>query len=213
MPVVTISRLFGSGGAEVARRVADALGWTLLDNAVVDAVAERLGVSTAEISAHEERVPSVVERVARALTLGTPQWTHRIPATRELDEGEMLLVVARVIEEAVSRGPCVVVGRGAQCLLADRDDALHVFCHAPHAQLVRRIADRFDIPPAEAEHRVIETNRQREQYVRRHWRREWQSARNYHLALDTAWLGIEGAARMVSCLARDRFGGAPRSDD
>ena len=34
MPVITISRTFGSGGSEVAARVADALGWTLLDNAL-----------------------------------------------------------------------------------------------------------------------------------------------------------------------------------
>lgn len=213
MPVVTISRLFGSGGAEVARLVAEDLGWTLLDNAVVDAVAERLGISTAEVSAREERVPSVVERVTRALTLATPQWSDRIPDERELEENDFLEVVERVIEDAVREGPCVVVGRGAQCLLADRDDALHVLCHAPHAALVRRIADRFGVPEAEAEHQVIETNRQREQYVRRHWRREWLSSRNYHLALDTEWLGIEGAARIVSLLARERFGERPRTED
>ena len=57
MPVVTISRYFGAGGGEVAERVAAALGWTLLDNAVVDAVAQRLGVPIADVSALEERVP------------------------------------------------------------------------------------------------------------------------------------------------------------
>ncbi|MHB2035111.1 MAG: cytidylate kinase-like family protein, partial [Gemmatimonadaceae bacterium] len=73
MAIVTISRMFGSGGSLVAERVAGSLGWDLLDNRVVDAVAERLGVSRAEVSAHEERVPSLVERIAAALTLCAPE--------------------------------------------------------------------------------------------------------------------------------------------
>ena len=35
MPIVTVSRQYGSGGSEVAERVAEALGWRLYDNAVV----------------------------------------------------------------------------------------------------------------------------------------------------------------------------------
>ena len=52
MAIVTISRMFGSGGSLVAQRVAGALGWNLLDNRVVDAVAERMGVSRSEVSEH-----------------------------------------------------------------------------------------------------------------------------------------------------------------
>ena len=205
MPVVTISRLFGSGGAEVARRVADTLGWTLLDNSVVGAVAERLGVPAAEVSSREERVPSVVERVTRALTLATPQWTPAVSEDRDPDEADIIRVTERVIDEAVQHGPCVVVGRGAQCLLAEREDALHVFCHAPTAALVRRVVERTGATHAEAERQVAEINRQREHYVRRHWRREWLSARVYHLCVDTEWLGVEGAAEMVARLARERL--------
>ncbi|HYD51857.1 MAG TPA: cytidylate kinase-like family protein [Gemmatimonadaceae bacterium] len=205
MPVVTVSRLFGSGGGEVAHRVADALGWTLLDNAMVDAVAERLGVPVTEVSEREERVPSVVERVTRALTLATPQWTPAVADDRQPDESDIIEVTRRVIDEAVQHGPCVVVGRGAQCVLAERGDALHVLCHAPRPALVRRVAARLGVTDAEAERQVLETNRQREHYVRRHWQREWLSARNYHLCLDTEWLGIDGAAHVIVELARKRL--------
>ena len=51
MPVITISRMFGSGGSEVAAHVADALGWTLLDNALVERVAARLGRTPVEVQA------------------------------------------------------------------------------------------------------------------------------------------------------------------
>ena len=73
MPVITISRMFGSGGSEVAARVADGLGWTLLDNALVERVAARLGRTPVEVQAIEERVPSLAERFADALALGSPE--------------------------------------------------------------------------------------------------------------------------------------------
>ena len=44
MPLITVSRQYGSGGSEVAERVARALDWHLYDNAVVDEVARRLGI-------------------------------------------------------------------------------------------------------------------------------------------------------------------------
>jgi Cytidylate kinase-like family len=130
MPIVTISRMYGSGGSHVAQRVADALEWDLLDNGVVDAVAERLGLTRAEVSAREERVPSLVERLASALTLSVPEMLPVADTTLPLTEERIVAVTKAVIEEAVQTGNAVVVGRGAQCLLANRPDALHVFCYA-----------------------------------------------------------------------------------
>ncbi|MDB4915577.1 MAG: Cytidylate kinaselike family [Gemmatimonadetes bacterium] len=73
MPIVTITRQFGSGGSEVAEQVASALGWTLYDNALVDEVAARLGLTVAEVSSREERVPSLAERLASAISLSAPE--------------------------------------------------------------------------------------------------------------------------------------------
>ena len=69
MPLITISRQYGSGGSEIAERVARALDWHLYDNAVANEVARRLGMQPAEVSAREERVPSLPERSALALAL------------------------------------------------------------------------------------------------------------------------------------------------
>jgi len=221
MPIVTVSRMYGSGGSEVAARVAHMLGWTLLDNAVVDQVAERLGVSPAEVSAREERVPSLAERLAATLTLGSPELRTPVDNAAVLPvEERMLDVTRRVIAEAAAREPVVVVGRGAQMMLAEREDALHVFCAAPREALVARARER--IPPGERrspERIVDETNRQREQYVMRHWQRSWTAPENYHLCVNTAWLGIDGAVELVVRVARRKFaadeprGGAGERED
>lgn len=198
MPVITISRMYGSGGSEVAERVAAALGWPLFDNAMIDAVAERSGLPRAEVSAQDERVPSLVERLASALSLGSPEIMPPVPAgSMETTEEVIVAVTKRVIEEAVQTGPAVFVGRGAQCLLAERSDALHVFCYAPKATLRHYAMEKFGVGPEEADRKVGEMNKQREQYVKRHWNRNWLAHENYHVCVNTAWLGLDGAAELI----------------
>ncbi len=205
MAIVTISRMYGSGGSLVARRVATALGWDQLDNRVVDAVADRLGIARAEVSAHEERVPSLVERLAAALTLSVPEMLPVADTTLPLTEERIVSMTRAVIEEAVQSGDAVLVGRGAQCLLANRPDALHVFCYAPRAALIAFAMSDRGVDHDEAGRIVDHTNRQRQEYVRQHFHREWRAEENYDLCVNTGTLGIDGAARLIVDVARERF--------
>lgn len=205
--IITVSRMFGSGGSDVAARVARTLGWSLLDNAVVDEVAERLGVSVSEISAREERVPSLAERIASSMTMSAPELALPVSDASlvDLPEERIVAVTQRVIEEAVQHGSVVLVGRGAQCVLAERGDALHVFCHAPLPALIEYAIAHRGVNPAHAEEEVKRANRRRGEYVRRHWGRDWLALENYHLCVDTGRLGIVAAADLVIAAARTRF--------
>lgn len=205
--IITISRMFGSGGSDVASRIARQLGWSLMDNDVVDAVAERLGLSRAEVSSREERVPSLAERIASSLTMSAPELALPIAdaSLMETAETRIVGVTQRVMEEAVQQGDAVLVGRGAQCMLADRPDALHVFCYAAMPALIQYAIEHRGVNPANAAHDVEKMNRQREQYVKRHWGRDWRAFENYHVCVDTGRLGIDGAAAVVVAAARARF--------
>ena len=207
MPLITISRQFGSGGSEIAERVARALDWHLYDNAVANEVAKRLGMQPAEVSAREERVPSLPERIASAMALGMPEV---MPTVADLasqpSEERIVEMTRRVMEEAVLAGPAVLVGRGAQSMLASRADALHVFCYAPPDALASYAVSNLGVAREDAARVVAENNHHREQYVKRHWKRDWRDFANYHLCVNTAWLGIDGAAELIVQLARERFG-------
>ena len=214
MAVITISRQYGSGGSEVAERVARALGWALYDNAVVEEVAQRLRMTPAEVSAREERVPSLVERMATAMALGAPEMMPMVgDLAAQPSEERMVLMTRRVIEDAVRAGPVVLVGRGAQCMLASRTDALHVFCYAPFDELVRYAVEVLDVPFPEAGKKVTEMNRHREEYVKHHFKRDWRDFANYDLCVNTARLGLDGSADLVTRLARERFGATQVNED
>lgn len=207
MPVITISRQFGSGGSIIAARVAHELEWPLLDNELVEAVAVELRVSVSEVEAREERVSSLVERLANALAMGSPETLPTmLEAPPRLSDQQLLDVTRRVVEEQVAKGSAVLVGRGAQLMLAARTDGLHVLCYGPRAALIARVVERTARTPDEAARVVDDTNRQRTEYVRKHWSRAWLAHENYHLCVNTAAFGIDGSVGLVLDAARRKLG-------
>jgi cytidylate kinase len=206
MAIITVSRLYGSGGSEVAAVTAKLLGWSLLDNSVVDAVAARMGLSAAEVRDREERVPSLVERLTSAMAMGTQEWAAPIAAAKRPTDEQLIEVTRHIIEEAIAAGPVVVVGRGAQEMQAEREDSLHVFCYAPRKALIARTMQREGVGAEEAARLVDSTNKERDQWVRLHWERDRRALENYDLSVNTSRLGIEGAAQLIVSAAKIRFG-------
>jgi cytidylate kinase len=205
LPILTVSRLYGSGGSEVAAIVAKALGWSLFDNAVVDAVAARMGLSVAEVQAREERVPSLVERLTSAMAMSSQEWMSPIADAKRPTDEQLIEVTRHIIEEAILRGPLVVVGRGTWEMLAEREDTLHVFCYAPRKALIARTMKREGIGAEEAARLVDDTNKKRDQWVRLHWERDRRALENYDLSVNTERLGIEGSAQLIVSAAKSRF--------
>lgn len=206
MTAITVSRQYGSGGSEVAGRLADALGWRLVDNAFVERLAATLRATPAAARAVDEHVPTLAERLADAFAYGA---SEVVPATLDASlpptEERIAAITQQVIDEAVAQGPCVIVGRGAQSYLARRSDVVHVLCCAPHQALVDRIVSRDGISRSEADAAVKARNKEREQYVRRHFNRAWLAPEHYDLVVNTATLGIDGAVEAILALARRRF--------
>ena len=206
MAIITVSRLYGSGGSEVAAVTAKILGWSLLDNSVVDAVAARMGLSAAEVRDREERVPSLVERLTSAMAMGTQEWAAPIAAAKRPTDEQLIEVTRHIIEEAIAAGSVVVVGRGAQEMQAEREDSLHVFCYAPRKALIARTMQREGVGAEEAARLVDSTNKERDQWVRLHWERDRREIENYDLSVNTERLGIQGSAQLIVSAAKIRFG-------
>ncbi len=202
--ILTISRTFGAGGSEIAALVADQLGWALLDNVFVERVAARMHATPAQVEAVEERSPSLAERLATVLTLGA-QEPYLAPVNIDLPlaEDRLLDVTRGVIDDAVARGPVVLVGRGAQSYLAHRDGTLHILCTAEREDAIARVSAREKITLAVAADRVDDVNAQRVAYVRRNWGRDWLSPDLYQLCVNTSWKGVAGTASIIARLVAE----------
>lgn len=206
MSIITISRTYCSGGSKVAALIADALGWSLLDNGFIDEVASRTGMSTSEVAAREERRPSLAERVATAMAMSTQEMMSPLAIAQFPPTEQRLLDVTRaVIEEAASRASVVIVGRGAQMMLCSRSDVFGVFCYAPLEALTRGCMQRDQLDHAHAEKHVLQVNQERSAWVRANWGRDWRGIEHYHLCVNTDALGVDGAADAVVRAAQAFF--------
>src|SRR5256712_1315494 len=208
-PVITVTRQYGSGGSDVARLVAERLGWELVDNQFVEEVARRAGVPPAEVAQREERAPGLLERLAPTLAVASPEMVIAPAALPrvEQDEATLVKITQPVIAEAATHGRVVLVGRGAQAVLGNRPDALHAYVVASKAFRMKLAVERLGADPAHVERVVDETDRQRDQYVKTYYGRHRHEVTNYDLVVNAEKLGFEGAAGLVVTQAGRRGGG------
>jgi cytidylate kinase len=205
-PVITITRQYASGGSDVARLVAQQLNWTVIDNEFVDEVARRAGLSAEEVAQREERAPGLLERLARTLAVASPEMfiaSATVPSVDQ-DEATIVKMTERVIAEAAAHGRIVLVGRGAQAVLAARPDALHVYVAASRPWRLKLAVERLGVDPANVDKIVDETDRQRDQYVTAYYGRQRQDVTNYDLVVNAERLSIEGAAAVIVTEAKRR---------
>src|SRR5207249_6480696 len=178
----------------------------VIDNEFVDEVARRAGLPPDAVAQREERAPGLLERLARALAAGSPELfiaTAAVPRV-EPDEAAIVQLTERVIAEAAAHGRIVLVGRGAQAVLAQRPDALHVYVVAAKPWRMQLAVERLGVDPARAEQIVDETDRQRDQYVKTYYKRQRHDFVNYDLVVNSERLGLDGAAAVVVSEARRR---------
>jgi cytidylate kinase len=210
--LITISRQYGAGGSEVARRVANELGWRVVDNELLDRVADRSGLPAAEVAEREETAPGFVERLARALARSAPEISTAASEAPPPEPGEadLVRVTEDVLAEIAAEGRIVLVGRAASAVLGRSLDVLHVKLVAPLPARIAAVARRSQIDEKRAEQIIRESDGNRARYHKHYYGRDWNDATHYHLVLNTDALGIDGAAAVIVGRAKMMWGDATR---
>jgi cytidylate kinase len=208
MRAVTISREYGSGGGEIAARLARRLGWQLIDHEVVVRVAHALGVSEAEADAHDEHVDHLISRMLMSLSvLQSP-----IPGARPdsllidsfaTDSAAYDTARRAAVLSAVKAGQVVIVGRGAQVLLADRRDVLHVRIVAPPEDRIAYVMHREGLDHAAAQTRIQLKDRDRAHFLMSRHRHSPDEALLYDLIVNTDVLDLDAVVDLLA-LALER---------
>jgi cytidylate kinase len=175
-------------------------------------VAHLAGLSPDEVARREERAPGLLERLARTLAVASPEMfisTGGSPPPIETEEEELVTMTERVIAEAAAEGRVVLVGRGAQAVLATRPNALHVYVVASRPFRRKVAIERLGVDAAKVDKVIDETDQQRDHYVKTHYGRDRQDLTQYDLVLNAERLGFEGAADLIVAEVRRRGWTAP----
>ncbi len=198
--VITIAREHGSGGREVARLVAEKLGWKLVDRVLIEEVARLAKVPPEDAEKFDEAPNSWIARIAKSLWAGSAEGFAGPPQTDLFDADAMARLTRAAVLESAAAGSCVIVGRAGQCILRGRPGVLNVFVYAPLESRLTRVRNIYH-DRDEALLAVNEIDRVRASYVHYYYGCHWDQRELYDVIVNTD-LGIEKAAEIVLCAVR-----------
>ena len=185
LKIVTVEREYGSGGGEIAHQLADRLGWKLWDQLLTEEIARLANCPKAVVEVREERTDPLYYRLFKSFLRGSFEGSINAHKLNLVDSESILKFTEKVVLHAAGKGNCVIVGRGSQYFLEDRDDTLRVFLYAPRREKVRRVMTRGK-SETEAEELVDTVDHDRVAFIQKYFGVEWPTRCLYHLMLNTA---------------------------
>jgi cytidylate kinase len=202
--IIAIEREYGCGGGEIAQRLAKQLNWKLWDQLLTEEIARRAECPKAIVEGREEKNDPLYYRLFKSFMRGSYEGSLNAHKINTVDSECILKFTRIVVQEAAKTGNSVIVGRGSQQFLRDRQDALRVFLYAPRENKVRRLLARGK-NEEEAEQLVDTVDRERADFIQKYFQVQWPDRAVYHAMINTA-IGEEGVVNLILDLARTTAG-------
>ena len=193
--IITIGRQFGSGGREIGKRLAEELGIAYYDNEIVNAIVKHSNLA-------EEYVNQVLENkiinyfpITVSHTFSVVQYSH-INYTNQIYEAQN-----EAIKELAERSDCVIVGRCADYILREKNP-FRIFVYADMESKTARCIEKGeageDFSEKALRRKIRNIDRRRAGYYEFFTGLKWGDKENYDLCINSSFVGIDGAVKLVS---------------
>ncbi len=186
--IVTISREYGSGGRDIGRGVAERLGIPFYDREIIGMAAEKSGLSVHFVEDIEQKIKN---KFLHNIAFGGFMMGADVAATQLSLPDKLFIATCDIIRSLADEGSCVIVGRCADYVLKDRDDVINIFVYADIEHKAKRIAVRHDLELSKAKSESKKYDKYRKNHYDYYTEREWGDKENYHLCLNSGFLGVE----------------------
>jgi cytidylate kinase len=193
--IVAVEREYGCGGGEIAKLLSDRLGWKLWDQLLTEEIARLAQCPKAVVEVREERTDPLYYRLFKSFLRGSYEGSINAHKLKVVDSESILNITKKVVCNVANGGNSVIVGRGSQHFLADRQDTLRVFLYAPREDKVRRLVAGGK-KEHEAEELIDSVDRDRVDFIQKYFNVEWPSREVYHLMLNTS-IGDETVVQSI----------------
>lgn len=200
LPVITISRQFGSGGHEIGERLARQLDVPFYDKALIAMAAKQSGLSE-EVFAHADE--KATSSLLYSMVMGNYSFGARVPGINEMPINDKLFIIqSDIIKKAAAEGPCVVIGRCADYILREHANCMNVFVHANKEDRIRRSVAKKDCEERKAADFVTKKDKQRANYYNFYSNKRWDDLQNYDITIDTSRFSLDEAVELLIDAAR-----------
>ena len=196
-PLICIGREYGSGGREIAEKLAEKLGLPCYDKLLIHKAAEKSGYTEHFLTQNEEQPFSI-----GSLLTGNPFADTVSMAHAFYPESQMAFDAERhAIQDIAQNGGGVFVGRCASSILADHKDMLSVFIYANEDSKIKRVMARNQTDEITAKKRIQKVDRMRKRYFDFYADTHWGESESYDMMLSSSQFGIDGCVELIlQCL-------------
>jgi cytidylate kinase len=197
--VVAISRQTGSGGHTVGKLLAKKLGYKFYDRDIVERTASNMDIDDKLVLDNGEHMSD--QDYLDMQSGFVPYYKKSEVPYDEIKEAQ-----DKVIKALADDGDCVIVGRGAEEILAGRDDLFSVFIHAGMEHRIERVQRHYNIEGHEDTIRkeLEKKDHSRQNYHRYYFKKEWGNMDNYNLSIDTDVFPKDDSAEIIM-IALNKF--------
>lgn len=202
MTVLTISREFGAGGRTLGKMVAKQTGFTLVDEDIVQMVAERAKVSKKTVKSMEKEAGGSLLRFMNYL-ISQKQINRILDDQRGyIDEEIYVNTLTQIITDLAEEGNCVIVGRGGQYVLREHADAFHLLLVAAREDRVRFMMGTYNMTEEQAGNTIRVHGKRRRNLYRKFGKEDYNDPLLYHLVLNMSKLSMEKATDITRNLIK-----------
>lgn len=184
-PFITIAREPGSGGAPIAKAVAEKLGFEFIDEQIIEEIARSTKRRKAIIQQIDEKSRSQIEDVV-----------HSILNAEYVDDAKYVSELVRVILTYAHKGYCVFLGRGAN-FMTPFAKGLHVNITAPYKVRVQRAMDFEGLNEAQAKEVIAKIEKERASFVKQYFKHDIGKKNAYDLTINTTYFQVDEARDVI----------------
>lgn len=201
MNIITVSREFGSGGRELAKRLADYLGYDYYDKEIIKQIAINKNMD----SNYVENVLESGSKVTFPITVrNTFAMSYAFSAKTSL-----MLEEKKVLEDIAKLGKnCVIVGRNADVVLADYKP-LNIFVYADMAVKLKRCVEyapeNENLTEKELKQKMAKIDKARKETRMIVTEKEWGERESYDLMINAGKKNIKELVSLVGDFAKNYF--------
>lgn len=176
-PIITLSRAYGSGGTEIARKVAEELNYEYIDREMIQYVARNANVQNEIVASIDEKDLTVIE-----------SWIEGLLKAKIFDRSDYNHHLLQVVTALAIKGGCLFIGRGINFVLANTPNSFHCRIVAPLDFRIKEIAKRKDIDPASAKKEILDIDQSRISFIKKFYHRDINDPTAYSVIYNTAFL-------------------------
>ena len=204
MAVITISRQFGAGGYTLGKRVAERLGYRLIQKELITEIAEKARVSPGGIKGFEKSTGSRIMKIVDSLI--SKNYITKLLEGRHgyVDETQYTDILREIVEELYQEGNVVIIGRGAQFVLRGREDVVHVLLVRDVAGREKFLMDLYGVTRERARATIKSEDLQRCRVLETFCKGDCDDPIHYDLVINTGYVSMATAEELLLTLVRPR---------